>query len=338
MFCDPDYKNQIYNKIENSLKLRGQLKGEALTNLMDNLKSQYENHLEKPENQINLKKFVQIASENLEPIRTSSESILVAGKLNLLLFQYKKNPQEKEFTLPFFSTLEEKAQKLELDLKGIYSKDELNHYFMTAEFNIPEPVKQTLRQLTPNQIKEYAKNNVFHLSESIELLDPILDDLIQTCSDDQRKALFEGIVEMKDKEQSFRQLFCCLGNTRRSASLVFESFPVNYFTNYFEKNLENIKGKKFPDSYKPLSSLHGIVIQGRLNPVAEVVILDAVKNNNYLRCNDLLNYMKYGLGLKNDITYKGLTSEQISTFQSNSTVKLNFQKQILDFSDYLKLI
>ncbi len=55
VFCDPDFKNQIYSKIENSLKINGQLQGEALTPMMNNLKAQYENHLDKLQNQIDLK-------------------------------------------------------------------------------------------------------------------------------------------------------------------------------------------------------------------------------------------------------------------------------------------
>ncbi len=289
VFCDPDYKNEIYKKIEVRLKLIGGLKGEALRQVMDNLKSQYETHLIKPENQINLKKFVQIASENLESIKKSPESVLVAGKLNLLLFQYKHNPGKKEFSLPFFTTLEEKAHKLELDLKGIYSKGELDNYFMTAELFITKPIKQAIKHLTPDQVKEYAKNNVFHLSESIGISNSILlEDLIKIFSEDQIKALFQGITEMKDKEQSFRQLFCCLIHARKTASIVYESFPIDYFIKYFESHLKNIQGMKINAMEKPLLALDGVIIQGRLNPIAKIVIQDAVKNNNYLRSNDLV--------------------------------------------------
>lgn len=327
VFCDPDYKNQIYKKIESNLKINGKLKGEALTQMINSFIAQYEEHLKKPENQINLRKFVQIASENFTSIRNSPESILVAGKLNILLFQYKKNAREKEFTLPFFATLQEKAETLEQDLKKIYSKDELSHYFMTENFTICEPVKQTLRHLTPIQVNEYAKNNVFHLSESMDLFDFTLDDLIKTFSDEQREAFFQGITEMRDKKQSFRQLFCCLNNIGESSFLVFERFPKEYFIKYINNNLGNIKDIYLPNGSGPFLALNGIIIQGRLNPVAEIVILDAVKNNNYLKDNDLLIYMKLRLGLKDILVYKGLTADQISTFQSNSTVNLQFEKQ-----------
>ncbi|MBA3603209.1 MAG: hypothetical protein H0W50_06125 [Parachlamydiaceae bacterium] len=304
--------------------------------MMNSLRSQYENHLKKPENRINLKEFVKIASENLQSIISSSECILVAGKLNLLICQYEKNAEEKEFTLPFFATLEEKAHKLEQNLKGIYSEDELNHYFMTGEFKVCEPIKQTIKLLTPNQVRDYTKKNVFHLRESIEgVHDPILNDLITTFSDEQRHAFFQGITEMNDQEQAFRQLFCCISIIHPPLSyLVFESFPENHFINYFANNLENIKGKKTLNGLKEFWALNGIIIEGRLNPIAELVILDAVKNNNYLRSNWLLIHMKFNLGLESNLVYKGVTADQISTFQRNSTVDLQFQKQ-KTVSDYM---
>ncbi|HRD55607.1 MAG TPA: hypothetical protein PLC42_04330, partial [Parachlamydiaceae bacterium] len=237
------------------------------------------------------------------------------------------------------ATLEEKAEKLEHALKGNYSKKELDNYFQTSEldrnFKIAEPVKKTLWKLADSQVKNYAQNNIFHLSDSLELIDSKLNDLLKFFSPGQRTALFQGIAEMTDQEQSFRQLFSSLHNTySQNAPQLLESFPRDHFIHYFVNNLKNIQKENLP-SGGSFFTLNRIIVHGRLNPVVELLVLHAIEKNDYASINKILSYMQFHFDLKNPIDCKYLTEDQIATFKNNSTLDMQFKK-MKNIDDYMQ--
>lgn len=104
-----------------------------------------------------------------------------------------------------FCTKATYAEKVSAKLKGQLDEKEIRTYFSTKSAFSGYPIA-TLKTLTPDQIRDYTKKNVFCLERMLESIGQEVDKFLTCLTDDQKKAFYQGVCERPDAVHVLEQI------------------------------------------------------------------------------------------------------------------------------------